>query len=393
MHCVRIVVLLLFLSISSSLEKKDDNYRMFIKELHGIFRNRILPSDYGLNITKFVPKKGYLLESHEVTTEDGYILTLHRIPYGRNHSKGDNQVRPPVLLMHGFLMSSMDWVYLGPDKSLGLLLADAGYDVWMGNVRGTTWSRKHVKLDPDKDKEFWEFSFHEHGYYDIPACIDYILNMTNQSQLYYIGHSQGTTELFVLTSMRPEYNNKIKHGIALAPVAYMTDARSQVVDLVVKFEDRLKVLFNIFNVHEVLASSRWMKAAGRLLCADGSPFQEICPMLLFSICGYDYPQLNKTFLPTLIFNSPSGTSVKNLEHFYVLISSGKFTQFDYGREENLGRYNSTTPSEYDLSRITAPITMYISQNDYLSSVKKHCHTIQLMPDDAGATRQRSAFLL
>lgn len=29
---------------------------------------------------------GYSLETHEVTTEDGYILTHHRLPRGRNAS-------------------------------------------------------------------------------------------------------------------------------------------------------------------------------------------------------------------------------------------------------------------------------------------------------------------
>lgn len=74
-------------------------------------------------------------------------------------------------------------------------LADAGYDVWMGNARGTEASREHVLLDP-KEKEFWSFSWHEIGYYDLPACIDHILNATNHEKLFYIGYSQGRLEIW-----------------------------------------------------------------------------------------------------------------------------------------------------------------------------------------------------
>ena len=35
------------------------------------------------------------------------------------------------------------------------------------------------------------YSFDEQIAYDIPATIDFILNKTRQTQLYYVGHSQG----------------------------------------------------------------------------------------------------------------------------------------------------------------------------------------------------------
>ena len=79
---------------------------------------------------------------------------------------------------------------------------------------------KHKTLTPEL-KEFWNFSWHEIGYYDLPAMIDYMLKITNQTATFYVGHSQGTTVLMVLLSTRPEYNQKIIHAHLLAPAVFM----------------------------------------------------------------------------------------------------------------------------------------------------------------------------
>jgi lysosomal acid lipase/cholesteryl ester hydrolase len=108
----------------------------------------------GLNIVQLVSKYGYPIETHEVVTDDGYILTLHRIPHGRE--KSDHR-GTPVLFMHGFMQSATDFVDLGPGNALSFLLADRGYDIGLGNARGSTWSRKHKILNPDKDAAFWDY--------------------------------------------------------------------------------------------------------------------------------------------------------------------------------------------------------------------------------------------
>lgn len=64
------------------------------------------------------------------------------------------------------------------------------------------------------------------GIYDQPAAIDYILQQTNSSKLYYVGFSQGTTSLMVLLSEKPEYNDKIYVASMMAPVGYMSHSDS-----------------------------------------------------------------------------------------------------------------------------------------------------------------------
>lgn len=95
----------------------------------------------------------------------------------------------------------------------------------MLNSRGNEYSRNHTVLDPN-DSEFWNFSWHEIGLYDLPASIDYILQQTNKTALYFSGLSEGSTVMYVMCSNLPEYNEKIKLYIHLAPVAFLDHAKS-----------------------------------------------------------------------------------------------------------------------------------------------------------------------
>ncbi|KAL3192646.1 hypothetical protein MRX96_058867 [Rhipicephalus microplus] len=160
-----------------------------------------------------VRSKGYPLETHEVATQDGYLLQMHRILHGRDGHCGANETgmacceRGPVFVMTGLLADSASLVLDFPKQSLGYVLADNGYDVWLGNVRGTTYGKKHKELEV-KSKKFWNFSFHEHAIFDVPANIDYILRETKRKDLLYIGMSQGTLTFFTMLAEKPWYNDK-----------------------------------------------------------------------------------------------------------------------------------------------------------------------------------------
>lgn len=70
-------------------------------------------------------------------------------------------------------MSSADcWIGNHHYNSPAFVYALDGYDVWLGNNRGTTHSRKHVSLNPETDEKFWEYSFVELGKYDLPSMIE-----------------------------------------------------------------------------------------------------------------------------------------------------------------------------------------------------------------------------
>lgn len=63
------------------------------------------------------------------------------------------------------------------------------------------------------------------------------------SHLYIFLAIIGTTAFFVMCSEKPEYNDKIEIMHALAPVAYLSNARSPPIRVLVPFLSILEVTF------------------------------------------------------------------------------------------------------------------------------------------------------
>ena len=88
------------------------------------------------------------------------------------------------------------WI-INTNKSLAFVLADAGYDVWLGNSRGNKYCRTNNNLDiSTQAPEWFDFSFYEMGMYDAPAQIDEVLKITGKQKISYVGYSQGTSQMF-----------------------------------------------------------------------------------------------------------------------------------------------------------------------------------------------------
>ena len=124
-------------------------------------------------------------------------------------------------------MDAQSWVEYGIQANTTvwpLKLVDRGYDVWMGNNRGTRYSNINVKDNGQwsSEKERWNFTWAEYGKYDLPAFIDKILEVTEKPTLTYIGYSTGTSQMFYgLATMEAEYfGERLDRFIAVAPCIY-----------------------------------------------------------------------------------------------------------------------------------------------------------------------------
>jgi pimeloyl-ACP methyl ester carboxylesterase len=306
---------------------------------------------------------GYPAEAHEVTTEDGYILTLHRIPHGRNGPGTNHTNRPVIFLQHGLECSSANWITNLPWESAGFMFADAGFDVWMGNMRGNTYSKRHQTLDPNH-KDFWKFSYDEMAEYDLPAMIDFVLQLTKKSQLHYVGHSQGTMTMFAKASADPAFEAKIQTFFALAPVAHLGHIKG-VLKYIARFTNDLGFLANLIGYDEFLPSSELTQFFAKYFC-DTTGVDILCDDILFLIAGADSHQLNQTRIPVFVAHTPSGTSSQNMIHFGQNINNDKFQKYDYGQSKNEERYGQVTPPMYDVSTFTTPTYIFRGDLDILA---------------------------
>ncbi|XP_011702600.1 PREDICTED: lipase 3-like [Wasmannia auropunctata] len=336
-------------------------------QINGLFRTRGLfppTTDSNLLVEDRVRQSGYPFELHHVTTDDGYILAVHRIPNRSNKTVENHRV---VLIMHGLLGCSMDWLVTGRNRSIAYLLADDGYDVWLGNSRGTTNSKNHTYLSI-QSAEFWDFSWHEMGMHDLPAMIDYILYQTGQEQLFYVGFSQGTTQFWVLMSLKPEYNKKIKLMSALAPVAY-GGGMGGILKPLSFFADFFKGLFKFTGYFELLANTEMEKFVTHTFCQEDYITQPFCQLIVNMVGGFSIGEVDYAHLADYLQFAPAGCSYKQLVHYALGIQNpGHFRPFDYGPLKNLITYKRFVPPEYPLERITASVILYNGLNDVLADL-------------------------
>lgn len=329
-----------------------------------------------LNFTQLSAKYGYVAEEHSVVTEDGYVLTVFRI-----NSKNCNQIRkPPVILMHGLLQSSDGWLDAGPNSGLGYLLADACYDLWVGNQRGNFYSRKHVRLDPDKDAKFWQFSVEEIGFYDIPATIDYVLANTGEERLNYVGFSQGAGTFLIMCAERPQYCGKANIMIGLAPATRHTHAKSVVFRVLTESINKLEGALTSAGFHELFAKGALLQELLAFLCKFRTAADVICGTAVGVVDSFHPGSIDTDTLQVMSGHVPAGTSTHNMARYGQSTQTEKFQKFDYGKTKNIEVYNSEHPPSYNLSAVTVPFVAVYGRNDHIVDQKDFFWLVEKLPN-------------
>jgi len=340
------------------------------------------------HVLDLIREAGLEAEEHRVVTHDGYILALHRVTRPRHRERGPGH-RQVVFLQHGLFCSSAVWAIGDRSKAFGFLLADAGFDVWMGNFRGNTYSRNHTHLNPEED-EFWQFSWDQMGQHDLPTMLGYVSHVTKTRDarepgggLVYIGHSMGTTAFWAMADIMPEVTQSLVSlmvglapisvcGQMSGPVRYLAPISGQI-ERMMSFtgNSEFGTRQNILQVFPSLCEPVPISVKDTEEVASLSQNSSLCSLtdnIFFTMSGFDAMQMNYTILPEILRQTPAGTSVKTVAQFAQGFNSKKFQHFDHGDpESNFEVYGSTEPPQYDLSRVSVPVLLFWGNDDWFST--------------------------
>ena len=333
------------------------------------------------DMVDLVVRQGYPLETHYVETQDGYVLGVYRIPGPhKDKERGDEKMcRRPVILQHGLLDSSATWVVNSRSKSLGFILADHGYDVWMSNSRGNAFSRNHTGFSPES-KTFWDFTFDDMSAFDLPAVVAHVRKHSchGKSKVALIAHSQGSTLSFAgLSSV--DMSDDISIFIALAPAVYLNYITSIPLRFLAKMH--ADAIVSVLGEKEFLPSQQDMSDLFGEFCM-ATP--ESCISILTAICGFNRRNVDISRLPLYLAYAPSGTSVKNIRHWAQHVRRAEetgmfeFRKFDYGEvcetpsgsplNCNQREYGTPLAPAYELSSFpkSIPIAVFYGVEDKLA---------------------------
>ena len=172
---------------------------------------------------------GYTWKAVPAKTQDGFTLMLFHIE-GTEAGGKYKARRTPILIIPDLYSDAGRWLQMQSDPPTNsqvstsklpmmLQLAEAGYDVWVANNRGTDFSQDHRSLTPE-DPEFWNFTWETMGKHDVPTMIRRVKEMTEMKKIFVIGYGQGAGMMFnALTNkdLLRELNPSLHKFIALSP--------------------------------------------------------------------------------------------------------------------------------------------------------------------------------
>jgi len=353
-------------------------------ELLGRFGAKMLRDNVDARtVEDVITANGYPYESFNIVTADGYVMKLERLP-----RRGEGKV---VLLQHGIFDTAMPWVGGGINHSIAFACFDKGYDVFIGNFRGTG-ECKH--MDAHKTgTEFWEFSMNDYAVHDMRAIVDEIHQLKAMElaerkrpdsprsySLTAVGHSMGGAVLmmYLVWMSLNGVPHHVSKAVLLSPAGFHSDI-PLVPRIFLGSIGRLRSLVQHF-IPAIYFPSPVMRTLASKFAQDVKNSPGLLELSSFLVCrlfiggaAKDLPLKHTQFTTYNMAGAPYRVAL----HFSQLLRSKKFRMFDYGTPaQNLLAYGSAQPLDvgHMYHAIDVPCVFIAGEADRLvppSMVREH----------------------
>jgi len=307
----------------------------------------VLPQETLLTFEEQTTLHGYSVEKHHTTTSDGYLLSLFRIP-----SKG-----PPVLLIHGLSNSANCFILNICGIPPAYILASAGYDVWLGNLRGTYLSRNHTYLSSDSP-EYWNYNVKELIEYDLPQMVHFVKQQTGYPKIAMLGHSQGAIAVLMALARQPHLSEEVSLAIAIGTPGGVSTTKSYYIRFLLS-----PLLHNFCWVTSTQVLSDW--SDDLFFAKFVSAFPKFSHWIIQDLYDIKIVGGDPLHYGYYMHRLRGGVNLQTLlywkQYYNNKLQNPKL--YDFGKETNLEVYGSTEPPTVDFKDIQTKVAILNGKYD------------------------------
>ena len=203
------------------------------------------------------------------------------------------------------------------------------------------------------------------GEKDLPAFIDFIIDTTGFKQISYVGHSEGTTQMFLGASLQPEYfKEKINLFVALAPVANTAYTTSTFFKAASANVQKIKlVLVRLLNIRcwlppFILHFDKFFIQ----LCGD--KYADQCLKAVSVIGNFFTDEIDEVSrLPVIVAGAPSGSGYRTFLYYAQMTNSQRYALYDYGRVKNNQIYGTKDAPLVPIENLDIPVALFSGSQD------------------------------
>ena len=312
-----------------------------------------LPSVATFSFEEHTTSLGYPFLNYSVVTQDGYILSVYRIP-GKTWNSSRN---PPVLLIHGLSNSAHCFILNQCSTAPAFKLAEEGYDVWLGNLRGNHLSRQHLNLTEEQE-EYWDWSFPEVIHNDLPAFVKFVKSETGYEKIVMLGHSMGGAAVLWMLAEAPEMAEDVALGVAVGSPGGVILSGSYYLNFL-----SLSLVQNFWKFLGVRVISDWTDDL--FLAKFVHTFQGLSSLIAKDLYDMELVGGKSKYLSTYLHRIRGGTSLQNLV-FWSQVKANKLANpklYDYGTQTNLEKYGTEEPPVVDFKKIRTKVAVFNGKYD------------------------------